>query len=100
MHSSYPFPYCLGSRTHLAPETRSSAFLSHHYSPENPSLRCSPQVEPLQGHQGFPRPPAGREIGTAAGAEPESSPACPEVPNLWTCLTPESHLACYCVELQ
>lgn len=99
MHSWYPFPGCPGSQTHQALGTPSSTSPSHHYFPKNLSpLNCL-QGELPQAPLGLRWPLAGLERGPEAGPGPETSPACPGCPKPWTCLTPESHLACYCVGL-
>lgn len=100
MHSSYPYPGCPGSQTHLAPGTPSLAFLFHHCSPKNLSPMSRLQGESPQALLGLPQPPVGQGKGPEAGPEPETSPACPGGPRPWICLTPESHLACYCVGLR
>ena len=97
---SYPFPGCPDSQTHLALGTPSSASLCHCCSPKNPSPENRPQGVHPQALLGLPRSPAGQETRPGAGTGPETSPVCPGGPRPWTCLTPESHLACYCAGLR
>lgn len=100
MHSLYPYPGCPGNQIRQALGTPSSTSPSHHCSQENPSLMHHLQGEHPEALLGHPQSPAGLEIGSEAEPGPETSLAYPGGPRSWTCLTPESHLACYCVGLQ